>query len=198
MPFPVGSPNNYKRHDVAFTSRDGDDKERFLYDFQTSSYRKCKIVDQMPYDLVELQFSDDKTLTVTCRDSYRIVNDGSYFRSVEEMKIEDGWRMMLVEEEGEFDFFYNDDEEEWIKAEVGGMVGDLVYGVIDVRYRKSSGYWGYLHYESKRIAEYQTKTPVLTEQDLLEEEMKRNEQRRLDEEQFQNDQKLLDEMCKLQ
>ncbi|MDD4930852.1 MAG: hypothetical protein PHG66_01700 [Candidatus Colwellbacteria bacterium] len=195
MPFQIGSPEHYKFHGVAFISDDVDDvKEISLYDFQTSTYRKCRIVDQMPYDLVEIQFDDDKTCTVTCRDSYRLAKDEREFRSTEEMMREDAWRMKVVEDEGEFDFYDEDEDDEWIKAEVGGLVDDLVSGVIDVRYRKSSGYWGYLHYESRRIAEYQTKTPVLTEEDLLEEE---TEQRR-QEDMEQKDDAILDEMCKIQ
>lgn len=169
MPLAVSKPSQCESHLVYISNQTSDDTIYF-YDFDSNCYRKCHQTNIMPYDLIELTFDDGST-TITCSDSYRIAFNKHEFLTKEELEAEDVWRMSIVENGKEVDFYHRDTDE-WIKAEVVGTKCDITPGVVNLNQRKRVNWIGYFYYESKRLAESSVHTHRFTVEELDEENRK--------------------------
>lgn len=145
-----------------------DDKNSLYYfDFKIDKWEKCYKIKSYPYNLNEYKFENSNETFITCYDSYRLTENLEDVLSNKEMYKEKEWRDKVVKDNEELDL-YSDGE--WHKMIVAWVKADVIPGVLHLKKRRDNrGICGYFYKESKRIAKNQTKTPIISMEQLQEE-----------------------------
>jgi len=139
----------------------------YYFDFDSEKWMKCYYVDSYPYNLNKYRLEDSDKTFITCADSYRLAENKNDFPSNEEMNREKEWRNEIASDNKELDLYQNG---EWHKMKVAWVKADIIPGVLHLKKRRmESELCGYYYKESKSLAESQTKTPIITNEQLKEE-----------------------------
>lgn len=153
-------------HLVSF-KKDINKNNLYYFDFGDSTWIKCKQIDQLPYSLCKYQVENSDHTFITCIDSYRLTKNLEDVLSNEEMHKEKEWRDNVVKALEEVDLYAKD---EWHKMIVAWVKADIIPDVLHLRKRRNeSDLCGYYYKESKSLAKSQTKTPVITDEQLQKE-----------------------------
>jgi len=142
-----------------------------IYSFDKKEFISCEHLEKLPYDLVMCEFDGEK----------EIISENSYLfeapNSHEEMLEEQKWRNDIKIGQ-ELDFYLNCDV--WVKAKVHGIKSDITPDVLRLVKRDFEGEMipsdkmvGYFHKDNKKLALSCTHTDPLTEEEIREEEEKK-------------------------
>jgi hypothetical protein len=157
-----------------------DDKLIYYYDFDTNSWRPCRPIEKLPYDIIMFKFMDtpdDNTVIATCSDSYRLANEPDTLTK-EEMIREQEWRDKLIQQgKGAEMDFYSNKYKTWVKAQIAWLKSDVIPGVMNITHRKTNYGLGYYYKESTKLAKSSTYTTRYTEEEINE-EMKQEDEAR--------------------
>ena len=145
-----------------------DDNDLYYFDFNNYTWKGCKPIGQLPYNLWQYQDINSDHKFITCPDSYCLTDNIENVLSNDEMIKEKEWRDSIVKAQEEVDVFIGD---EWHQMKVAWVKSDIIPGVLHLKQRRhESDIFAYLYKESKKIAKSQTKTPVISEKQLQEEQ----------------------------
>lgn len=151
---------------VAFNNN-FDDSDLYYFDFNDNTWKGCEPIGRLPYDLCKYKAINSDHEFITCVDSYCLTDNLEDVLSNDEMHKEKEWRDSIVKAQEEVDML---NKGEWHKMIVAWVKADVIPGVLHLRKRRDDrGICGYFYKESKRLAKSQTKTPIITEQQLQEE-----------------------------
>ena len=144
-----------------------DDNDLYYFDLSNDTWVKCKPIGRLPYNLCKYQIENSEQTFVTCTDSYRLIDNLEKALSKDEMHKEKEWRDSIVKAQEEVDFFHKD---KWHQMIVAWVKADIIPGVLHIKQRRNDyDLCGYFYKESKKLAKKQTKTSVITEKQLQEE-----------------------------
>ncbi len=146
-------------------------QDTWYWDFESSSWIRCVPVNNLPYGLCSYHLETDTAnlCVVTSTDSYRIIHDLSEARNAEQMEQERVWREELKIVGTELDFLMGK-LDEYVKAQVSRKKADIVPDVLVISPRKNFGQmYGYIYWESSRLAKSCTHTIQFTPDQLAEE-----------------------------
>ncbi len=139
----------------------------YYFNFKYDKWEKCYKIKSYPYNLNEYKFENSNETFITCDDSYRLTENLEDVLSNEEIYIEKEWRDKVVKAQEEVDLF---NKGEWYKMIVAWVKADVIPGVLHLKKRRDDcGMCGYFYKESKRLAKSQTKTPIISIEQLQEE-----------------------------
>ena len=139
----------------------------YYFDFSNNTWMECKQIAQLPYNLCKYQVVNSDNIFITCDDSYRLTENLENVSSNEEMHREKEWRDNIVKAREEVDLYAKD---EWHKMVVAWVKADIIPDVLHLRKRRNeSDLCGYYYKESKSLAKSQTKTPIISEEQLQKE-----------------------------
>ena len=145
-----------------------DDNDLYYFDFNNYTWKGCKPIGKLPYNLWQYQDINSDHKFITCPDSYCLTDNMENVLSNDEMIKEKEWRDSIVKPQEEVDVFIGD---EWHQMKVAWVKSDIIPGVLHLKQRRhESDIFAYLYKESKKIAKSQTKTPVISEKQLQEEQ----------------------------
>ena len=157
------------RHCVLFSKPKIND-DLFYYDFDTHEWREVIPLDNLPYGLCIYKFvdeDDESRCVVTCRDSYRLSTKPDTDDA--ELEKERQWRDQIV----------NGTEVEYVdpkkgtaqRAKVLWFKSDIIPGVVYCGPHKRPNVNGwYIYKESLRLAKRGSHIPLLTDEELAEEQ----------------------------
>ncbi len=146
-------------------------QDTWYWDFESKSWIRCVPVNNLPYGLCSyhLETDPENLCVVTSTDSYRIIHDLSEARNSEQMEQERAWREELKTVGTELDL-YMAKSDTYEKAQVSRKKADIVPDVLVISPRKTPGQmYGYIFWESSRLAKSCTYTIQFTPEELAEE-----------------------------
>lgn len=174
------------RHSVALSKPEPSHPNLHYYDLDQRRWRRCVIVDRLPYDLatyrlldetssdfswttwdffgskMDSSHDDNEKVIVTSSDSYRLSTDPE--NDTTDFEYESKWRKELFQKGKEVDVY---DNGEWLKVVVDSTKADIVPGMICLSNRRYSVLsLGSYFVESKHLAESCAHTEVITPEQL--------------------------------
>ncbi len=158
------------RHLVNFPVPDKT-QDTWFWSFELNSWVPCVPVNNLPYGLCSYHLLVDPAnlCVVTSTDSYRLIHDLSEAKNSEQMEQERAWREELKTVGTELDFLMGKSDE-YVKAVVSRKKADIVPEVLVISPRKNPGQmFGYIYWESSRLAKSCTHTIQFTPDQLAEE-----------------------------
>ena len=162
------------RHAVAF-SKPKAKQDLYYYDFDVKEWRQVIPQDNLPYGLCSYRFTDDteERSVVTCHDSYRLSTDPDKEPNHEHLEQERVWRDSIVREGAEMEYTPSSGETQ--RAKVLWCKADIIPGVVVSGPRECPNInsFGYIYKESRCFTKTGTHLPIITQEQLDEEQRER-------------------------
>lgn len=156
-----------------------------ILDFDSRKYVRCTPVKSLKYDLVQYELVDNDYNTntntntnanryiITCKDSYRLTDEPDN-SMIDSLISTNEWRYE-IKTGSELDFYSDQKlENPWIKTHVLWFKNTPIKKILSLANRNSLDLIGYFHIESIRIQPFCTYTDILTQDTILEEQIKKN------------------------